>query len=313
MGWWRQRYSQTPQQDFFWMSQFDLLVSHRKSIESIVSLIDQDPLTLDRVIEAWNPNFQTAIRSLNEATQKEQLGQRAEFFGQIEQAKLYLAQADQARQRFQDSERAFGQKIIPFVHQLFPDRSRKEALDILVDLDRLSRSFSTTDLLDEEFHDFLRSIHLDWRQVFAQAQRWTDLEYGVVGLKNFDSTVNPAVAHRRELEIQMKLDQIEQVGQGLIDLGQYLFLLSGVAEFSQASKLMSFFGLFSIGYGLEKWDGRMGSRILPTSHRTQEILQQIGTLEERMQRRKESLHEAKATVEKQLSEINRRLEKMKKS
>jgi predicted nucleic acid-binding Zn-ribbon protein len=57
----------------------------------------------------------------------------------------------------------------------------------------------------------------------------------------------------------------------------------------------------------------MGSRILPTSHRTQEILQQIGTLEERMQRRKESLHEAKATVEKQLSEINRRLEKMKKS
>jgi len=309
LAWWKQRHSSRLTNDAEWMGAYETIVSMEKSFQSLIDLPNLDPFAWDRLKAKWNRRFREAIVNFFESIDLENQGQRAEDQGRLGDAKRLRQEAEKNRQEYGKYEKASGRSLVAQLREIFPDMNSGESLRVMIQMNHLMNLYGTEDLEDEEFYKFLEACHQNWRSSFRAAQVFADLEYGVIGLANFDSAVNPAVAYAKELEIQKTLDKVEVIGTQLLDYGPYAFTLAGVREFALGSKLVSLFALFVTSYMVEKYDLKVGQKILPPSERTQQILSQLDGLEDKMSRRKESLIQAKKVLEKRIEEIDRRLEK----
>jgi len=308
LAWWKLRHSSRFRNDAEWMSSYETIVTMEKSFQRLIQLPNQDPFAWDRLKTQWTPRFRNAVNHFYQSIELENRGQRAEDQGQISEAKKLLQDAEKNRQAYAAYEKSAGRSLVAQLREMFPDLNSGESLRALIQMDHLMKLYGTEDLEDEDFLKFLESCHQNWRATFRTAQAFSDLEYGVIGLANFDTSVNPAVAYSKELEIQRTLDRVEVIGTQVLDYGPYSFALAGVREFALGSKLVSLFALFVTSYLIEKYELKVGQKILPPSERSQQILSQMDGLEEKMSRRKDSLVQAKKILEKRLEEINRRLE-----
>ena len=161
---------------------------------------------------------------------------------------------------------------------------------------------------NEEFLSFVRQAQTCWKQAFKSAQNFADLEYGVVGLKNFDSFVNEAQFAKSQLKVQNTLDRVELIGQSLIDLGQTAFLLSAGRSMAGPSALAQFANLFGIFYLTDRQEISLSKKILPSSSISVELTQEIPSLEARMELRLNSLQAARSNLLQKLDTINEQIE-----
>ncbi len=311
MDWWKLRHSKKLERDAQWMKSFENIVSRQKTFESLLALIPNDPFTLDRLKDFWSPTFREACVVLRNSVLAEAESQQLELIGDLVRAQKKSAEAEKFRSQLKNFEAELNRPVASILKEIFPDKSGAESLDMIVQLHQWSQTLHVEELEDERLQDFIESSSRKWREIFRMAQSWTDLEYGIVGLDNFEGNVNPAVRAYRELEIQKRLDRIELIGQSVIDFAQYSFVLAGVREFALGSKLMSFFGLFASGYAFEKFELRMGKKIIPSSNRSLDLMNQIPTLEERMATRKNTLIAAKKIFEARLEEIESKIDQLK--
>lgn len=306
-AWWKRRYSLEAFQDAEWNAFFESVVQTEKMLQLVWGLVS-NPFDLDRIAPRFDRDFREACRLLYSAVLLEEQANQAYRAGDEAKSDRLKDEADRLRDRQKAIEERMGRPLLAITRELLPDQSFGDSLRTFIELDRLMRLFGSSDLLHPDLPGFVRGMHQEWNAVFKPSQDFADLEYGVVGLNNLETIVNPVVAVQNEIRIQSQLDRVEIVGQSLIDLFHYSLLLGAARDFGSGSKLLTFLGLLGSGYAFEKLDWSVARQIFPSSTRTQELLSSLPSLEERLIRRKSSLEKTKTILETKLIEIDRLIE-----
>lgn len=186
----------------------------------------------------------------------------------------------------------------------FPQLNRGERFLLLRFLDRASNELMISDPLDSQFIGSLRFFYKKTSSLYSHAQSFEDLEYGVLGLENFDSPTNPAIAAHTELAIQNKLNQVDGIARELIDFSAYILFFLAADKATSGSHFLS---MFIVGANdfmmLENNEQRFSDYFIKPSQRSSQLEEQAALFGMEMESRRERLEAEKAFLERELLKI----------
>lgn len=186
---------------------------------------------------------------------------------------------------------------------VFTGSSFQEIVSFLDASQKWRRILRSSSLFEPQFQSRMNGALQKLKRITQIAQDFNDLEYGVVGLKNFYSSTNPAIRAESEILIQEALDQVEQKLRLLIDLAATYFLIkTGPQIFNSPwiaqTALPTLYQWISIQKGVD-----LSSEILPPSQRTQSLAQRLPQLQEQMEARYQELWKTRDALKERILEL----------
>jgi hypothetical protein len=174
--------------------------------------------------DAWDRGLAEAAKHLVAmATFAEQVG----FFRELkdkEQEKAALLQALSEQKKYNEINERFEGQIHSLLLKLFPQASNEEQVTAFLILmsDWLERTQSKS-IFDSAFKEEMEWRNRQAQELYRTVLDFQDLEYGIVGLNNFYSPVNPAVAAELEIPLQEFLDSFDYSARAIVELGASYF------------------------------------------------------------------------------------------
>jgi hypothetical protein len=199
------------------------------------------------------------------------------------------------------------------MESLFPATSFKDIVAFFATIHSFSQLHASNQIFESEFSEPLFAHARDIKNLTRAAQNFTDLEYGVVGLKNFYSPVNPLVTVESEIPVQEFLDQVEARAQMLLELGTSYFLLKAGGLFFDSkwlanSALPTLYSLWSIEKGFS-----VSTFFLAPSQRTAQLQSSLPPLSEQMERRNVELFKIRKLLVEKISQTDEQIKIVKQS
>lgn len=186
----------------------------------------------------------------------------------------------------------------------FPQLNRGERFLLLRFLDRATIELMIEDPFDPLFIDTLKSFYKKTSSLYSYTQAFEDLEYGVLGLENFDSSTNPSIAANNELTIQNRLNQVDGIARELIDFSAYILFFLAADKATSGSHFLSMLITGANDFMmLENSEQRFSDYLIKPSQRSSQLEEQVALFGIEMESRRERLENEKAFLERELLKI----------
>jgi hypothetical protein len=253
--------------------------------------------------EAWDRGAAEASELMIRAALLSEQASALQSAGNAPAANDLRKQALQLSEKREQIESRFKGQFRGVLESLFPNTSFKGVISFF----SLIKSWAPRDLFEASFSHRLTARADDVKSLSRLAQEFTDLEYGVVGIRNFSSKTNPAIAAEAEVPIQEFLDQVESRVHTLIELGaSYLLLRVGRLYFDSPLwanfALPTTYNLLSIE---KSWS--LSTTLVKPSTRLSLLQQSLPTFEEQMEKRYAELLKTRELIRTKISEIDTQL------
>ncbi len=188
----------------------------------------------------------------------------------------------------------FGSKIRFVFSKCFPDRPFYQVVQQLGFLMNWASEFHAVHPLEADFVKHVGYFRKSINEATESSQLFSDLEYGMVGIRNFYSMTNPAVANESEIPVQEFLNQVEAHARWLVDLSaSYLLYGAGVSFGKIGGATLS--SVFPVLSSLQK-SASIADLSLPSSTFSATLERQQPELDDQMENRIQELFKVKQSL-----------------
>jgi hypothetical protein len=205
----------------------------------------------------------------------------------------------------------FENQFYPLLQALIPQAKTQEQVVAFLILTQRWMNFSgdSRHVFDPSF---INELKYRYKQIVAlthAAQDFNDLEYGVVGIKNFFSEVNPAIRTELELVYQGFLDTVDETARQIVDIGSlYLLSMTGTQLFGAG-----FLGQYAFPTGASllgtQFHVSANEILWAPSTRTEELKARHDDLEADMERRRMELFESRKALQLKIAQYDLELKR----
>jgi len=308
-AWWERRYSYETKYRFQWMSLVNQITSFYDALDIILRRAKtSSALDKELIQEAWDRQAGRISLLMREHAQLIETAKQEELKGRdssdLKQEALALSKEREAL------EKNFGGSFAAIMQELFPQVEFKRSVSSLAHLQLLAEDYQVTKIFDADFLSHVSYWRSQLKKFSNKLQEFNDLEYGVVGLRNFNTSTNPAVAAEQEIPIQEFLDKFDGTARAATSIAAFYLMTTvlGVATDSILLKIVIPSGLQLVG---SEKDFELSEVLWAPAHRTEEILASLPDLQDRMQQRFRDLLKTRSLLlqriqelESQISELN---------
>jgi hypothetical protein len=197
--------------------------------------------------------------------------------------------------------------LITIQRRFFSDLEFSRIIDFVKALNFWSEFFGNPNILSESLAQKSQTIDPSLRTLIRDIQSFNDLEFGVVGLDNFSTMTNPALAAGWEVQVQNRLQSHLESIQFLMDAGQSLLLLSASMALGGSSRLLQF-GIFgTASYFQDVEDFKISDALFQPSDRITRLHQLEMFWNSRMQKRHVELKSTQSLLKQKIHELKERI------
>ncbi len=308
---WKKRYSHESELRSVWLAFLSQTYALYQGLQTYQKILSDPDFSPDLIEEADERGAGEIARLGVEAAA---LIQQSAFYSQqgLKSRSLELRQrAFEMTEQREVIEKKFRGQFRAVLSEIFPKLSFQEIISFFELADRWKKSYSSQKLFSQSLKNLLLERLQICRQLVQVAQEFTDLEYGVVGIKNFYTSTNPLVSAESEAIVQGYLDEIESKARLIIDLGSSYFLFkAGPLLFDSpilANMALPFlYNILSIqaGQNTSEW-------IWKPSSRSSQLTQALPALAEQMDSRLLELQKARSALKIKIAQTENEISQLK--
>lgn len=238
-GWWARRYEYEIQFRAQWLEFLNDTTRLYRAVDLWGKTFTRSPREKKLIQEAWDrgmgeiAELTLAYQSLAwQASALERTGQK------IEAARL-SEQARSLRLRSEELESQFAGSFRNVISALFPAGDFKSTLTSLSLWKRILDLNQSPDVLGDLTKQRVAYLRTTLKKISGAQNDFNDLEYGVIGLNNYYSSVNPEIMLDFEALIQDYLNLVDMGGRAIANTIGF-FVMGEVTNAMFASKLMRY-------------------------------------------------------------------------
>lgn len=313
-SWWIKRYDHELETRSNWMRLTSDLYSLQQGMKIYIELAKASDEQKSQIEEAWGRGLWRCAELLTSFPNLVLQASQAEAH---KNAALALELRREAARQIDEfntiNKEKFQGQFYPMLELLLPQaKTPEQAIALLMLLNHWKQVSGAAHVFDESFQNEMKYRYKEIFALTRTAQDFNDLEYGIVGLKNFYSSVNPAIRTELEMVYQGFLDKVDDTARQIVDLGAFYLLGITGAEimgpgFLSQYALPTSLSLFSIEFKFEATE-----LLWARSNRTQDLKAHLASLEADMERRRSELFDTRRALKLKIQqyddELNRRLE-----
>lgn len=295
--WWVKRYDHENQTRSSWMQLVSEIYALRNGVEAYINLEKLDSNQLAMINEAWSRGLGRAAELL---TSYPKLARETEIAikQKLETKAQELRQKAAAeKNEFERINReGFNGQFYELLPKLFPQTtSTVQATALLALIQKWQNLTGSREIFDSAFISEMKYRLQELTDLVRIAQNFNNLEYGVIGLKNFYGDSNPEIRTELELIYQGFLDQVDAKGRLIVEDGSLYFF--GIIEATVA------------GIITNQFDFHYSEYIWSKSTRTQELEARLSILKDDMERRRTELFETRKLVKAKIQVYDQELKR----
>jgi hypothetical protein len=304
--WWKRRSSHENKYRSDWSAFASQVKATREALRFYQRAHTRRPATKKLMQDAWNRGAAKNARLMKESSGLMHLAGQLQRLGLEEEAQKAQEQALLAKDESDKIQKKFRGQIKPLLLKLFRSADYGKLVSALAILDQWPDIYETEAFLDEEIANEVNYFYKQYKNLDQKIQDFNELEYGVVGLKNFHTPVNRLSSSENELIIQEVLDRVDESARSFISIGAMLLLFkSGKILFGQTPLAYSFPSAAFI-YAEEK-NFDLADQIWSRSYRSEEIRSGMPKLRQLMEHRQTELLKLRKILRKKIKQIDLRL------
>jgi len=237
--WWRSRYELDLERGLRWAAFMHEISNYREGVRYLLRLNNLPQHRQELIREAWSQDIGRAAYLAFEGKYLSDQADIAFAAGNKSLATDLDRQSHEAAITISEIESNFKVGIRAKIREIFPELFEESVVLQTAYFWSLGENFGNQDLFHPEFQEYLAYLNTEVIEVFHQATIFDDLEYGVLGLDNFDSRENPSIQYETELKIQRELDSIDGWVRLVLNSANSLMLFSAAQNFGGANRLLS--------------------------------------------------------------------------
>ena len=234
-AWWEHRFRDDAARANAWMSYSNELMRNYVGLDLLVdrfsSLSTSDRPLMSQALEMGALRIGFLLR---EAPMMMIEAERIERLGRIADAKLMQKRALELSIERETLEKKFKGEYEGVMKRLFPRTSFKQIVSAFHAGSRWMDVLRYSDIDNPALLKKLRYFRDVLKKIQNEVQSFNDLEFGVLGLKNFNASHNPLIAAQQEAIIQEYLDVVDAVGRTAASIASFYAAQSLMAGFTQS-------------------------------------------------------------------------------
>ncbi|PIR22197.1 MAG: hypothetical protein COV44_09275 [Deltaproteobacteria bacterium CG11_big_fil_rev_8_21_14_0_20_45_16] len=302
--WWNARYELDLERGVRWSAFMQDISSYREGLRYLLRLSRLPMDRQERIRETWNLEIGRAAYRAFEGKYFSEQADLAFMESNKLQADEFDRRSHEAANEVSAIESTLKVGIRAKLREIFPELSEESIMLQTAFFWRLGEDFGHQDLFHPEFQEYLAYINTDVVEIFNRATTFDDLEYGVLGLDNFDSRENPLVQYQTELKIQRELDSVDGWARFVLNSANSMMLFAAAQNLGGANRLLSMGMGGASTYFFMQSDIDLANLVWKPSMRSKNLQSLMDSLESKLQIRHASLKMGvrKATEKLQLIE-----------
>lgn len=309
--WWQRRYSYEMDMKSTWQEFGSQAYSMRAGLQLYARLASESDEKKQIIQEAWDRGLADAARFISDGERWIIMAAKAEDAGRMEEAAKYREMAHDSIKKKYEIESRFEGQLYAVIDALFPNSTRIQTMAFLILIDEWKKMLDEPRLFSPSFQEKLKFQAEQVGDLTSLIADFNDLEYGVVGIRNFHSPVNPAVLAEMEIPIQEFLDSVDFSGRASARILSF-YLMTLTADSLIGSSAAIRFGLPAvIDLQLQNSDQDIAQVLWPASHQTQKIKSALDTLEKRMENRRQELFRSQKIIRQKIEELDEKIRALK--
>lgn len=307
--WWKRRYTYEQNYRMAWQKFNQEALTAYASLSQYLTearRLSASPQTRELFDEAWSRGLGRVSYMLRESSRLMDRAARARALGnfsgqrEMEEAAIRISREREAL------EAAMGNQHRGLMKTFFPKMEYTTSVAMLAFIAMTEHLYGTRSPLDPQFLAQVRLSRDSFRELNTALQEFNDLELGVVGMKNFTSNVNPAVASEFEANIQSFLDRVDDQARSITNIVGF-YLLFGAAERAGQHILIKV-GLPTTANILQiQYDYDFTSELWEKSSRSRVLGQQLPRLRSEMEKRWRDLVDSRQQMLKEIELLEQQI------
>jgi len=302
--WWQQRYQHDLRLRSSWAAWRSDVRLMRRSIQAYLDLWSLPRSRRENAEALWSQGVGSAAVWITEGLH---LRSQAESETDAYRKQKLEEAASQKARLAQEVEQNLRIGIRASLREIFYNTDEELLIVVATQVASMMEPLGFESLFDEELREYVNYLAQELRNLFGQAQAFDDLEYGVLGLNNFDSSTNRARQIHTELKIQRKLDQVEEWFRFGYDSSIYILLSVATFKLAGPEYLLRFGAGGASTYAYLNLEMRPSDLVLRPSSRTRELEAHLDPIILELARRKDLLELAQTQALERISEIEDRI------
>ncbi len=305
--WWEHRFRNDSQRSATWMAYSQEILRNYAGLDTLIDRLSKMTVKDQGLLrECLNRGALRIGYLLREAPRLHIEAERLQSIGRVAEAETTKNLALKLSMEREALEQNFSGQYEGVVMKLFPRVSFKQIISAFHVATLWMEALGHSDLQNPALIRKLKYFRDALRQIHNEIQSFNDIEFGVLGLKNFHSSVNPLFAHQQEAIIQEYLDVVDGLGRAVASIGTFYVAHSVMAGFTESV----FWRVIPLAAGSTlaiEFDFELESLFWMPSSLTGRLQAQIPQLQEESEKRFLELLKAYQTVSTKIQDLENQL------
>ncbi len=308
--WWKLRMSHEHIYRGQWLAFVNQAFSTHSALDLILKKASASPSQIPLIEEAWSRGAGQIFTLMREHASLMRQAAVLRDLGKIKQAESLSVQATRLREQRESLENEFGGVFRSVMEKLFPGLSFEKIgnaffyLNVIVEFERETQIFSPRTLSRLQFW------RAELKRLLKSLQNYNDLEYGIVGLNNFNTTTNPAVSIEMELPIQKFLDTFDQTARMGTQIGA-AYLMSSAYSLAGLGYLAQSLTFTGLNLTANEYDFDFTLLLWEPATRTQALEALLPELKDQMNSRFKDLLRARKELKRLIQDLETQIQSLK--
>jgi hypothetical protein len=305
--WWEHRFRNDSERSSSWMAYAQEVLRNYAGLDLLIDRLNQlsakDKSILKECLDKGALRIGFLLR---EAPLLHIEAERLLSLGRIQAAETTRNSALKLSMEREELEKNFSGQYEGVMLRIFPGVSFRQIISAFHVATLWMEELGHSDLQSAALLRKLKYFRDALRQIHTEIQSFNDVEFGVLGLRNFHTSVNPLVAHQQEIIIQSYLDVVDGLGRSVASLGTFYLAHSVMAGFTESV----FWRIVPLAAGSTlaiEFDFELESLFWTPSSLTGQLGSQLPKLEEESEKRFKELLRAYQTVSKKIEDLENQL------
>jgi hypothetical protein len=301
--WWKRRYDHDLRLNSYWVSFKENFGRLRSNLRYFSGLAQGTRRRQHFVQYYWDKGLGEAAFVTIEAVRLNAEAKALLESGREKEGKKLQKQASDKLSQLREIEESMGENLKPVLRKLFPELSEQQLVGFAARLYKVCEIYGDDQLFSPDLISYTESIEDMAHEAFSDLQELHDLEYGILGLNNFESSLNPAVAAQQELQIQKTLDIVDISARGVVDIATFVIYINLSSSIFGAGAWLNYGTAGAATYFSEKYEYDFSTNLWGPSNRSQELQMRAISYEALMAKRKQELEAATQQVKQKIQEL----------
>jgi hypothetical protein len=305
--WWEHRFRNDSQRSAIWMAYSQEILRNYAGLDTLIDRLNQvSPKEKSLLKECFDKGALRIGFLLRETPRLYIESERLNSLGRPQEAEAARNLALKLSVEREDLEKNFSGQYEGVMLRLFPRVSFKQIISAFHVATHWMEALGYSDIESPALVRKLRYFRDALRQIHGEIQSFNDVEFGVLGLKNFHTSVNPLIASQQEIIIQDYLDVVDGLGRAVASVGSFYLAHSVMAGFTE-SVFWRIVPLAAASTLAIEFDFELESLFWTPSTLTGQLQSQMPQLEEESEKRFKELLRAYQTVSKKIEDLENQL------